>query len=171
MLMAAVAVALGAAGWWSAHPPQIVAGGYGFESSRDPGQTFWTSLVHSQSDGAEEVVITGLAPRIRKDTSGAGVEYLICVLDTEVLADEGVGGFMFGGRDRDVDHYCSRTRPAIGSTLHLRADPPEEIIVGITPTRHGRIVIADHRIAYTVGWQRGHATINVSTKVRSPQQP
>lgn len=171
MSMAALSAGIGAAGWWSIHPPQILAGGYGFESSRDPGQTVWTSLVHSQTDGAEELFIDGLTPRVQKDTSGAAVEYLICVLDTGVLADEGVGGFMVGGRDRDVDHYCSRTRPAIGSTVHLRADPPEEIIVGITPTQQGRSVIADHRIAYKVGWQRGHTSINVSTNISSPQQP
>jgi hypothetical protein len=170
MSIATLAAAMGATAWWSTHPPQILAGGYGFESSRDPGQTVWTSLIRSQTDGPKEVLIAGLTPRVQKDTSGAGVEYLICVLDTKVLADEGVGGFMFGGRDRDVDHYCTRTRPAIGSTLHLRANPPEEIIVGITPTQQGRSVIADHRIDYTVGWQRGHATINVSTNIMAPQQ-
>jgi hypothetical protein len=168
--LAVVTAAGGAAGWWSTHPSQSFPGGYGMGSSRDPGQTFWTSLVHSRTEGAEEVVITGLVPRVEKDTSGAEVDYLICVLDTEVLADERIGGFMFGGRDRDVDHYCSSTRPAVGSTLHLRADPPEELIVGITPTRPGRSVVADHRIDFRVGWQRGHATIDVSTTIRSPQQ-
>lgn len=169
--MAVIAAAIGAAGWWSTHPAQVVLGGYGMDSSRDPGQTFWTSLIHSRTAGVEEMVITGLTPRVQNDSSGAAVEYLICVLDTEVLADERVGGFMFGGRDRDIDHYCSKTRPAIGSTLHLRADPPEEVLVGITPTKQGRSVIADHQITYKVGWQRGHATIRVSTKIRSPRRP
>lgn len=161
---------VGGAGWWVTHPDQEFPGGYGLGSSRDPGQTFWTSLVHSQTAGADELVITGLTPRVRKDTAAASVEYLVCVLDADVLQTEGTGGFMFGGRDRDVDHYCSSTRPAIGATLHLRADPPEEVIVGITPAQDGRSVIADHRIDYRVGWQRGHDTIHVSTRVVSPQR-
>jgi hypothetical protein len=168
--LALLLAALGAAGWWMTHPDQEFPAGYGMGSSRDPGRTFWTSLVHSQTAGADELVITGLTPRVRNDTTAATVEYLICVLDTDVLEDEGVGGFMFGGRDRDVDHYCSSTRPAVGATLHLRADPPEEVIVGITPAREGRSVIADHQIAYRVGWQRGHDTIHVSTRVASPQR-
>lgn len=170
----ALVVLGGAAGtlvWWATHPAEVFSGGYGMGSSRDPGKTFWTPLAHSRdADVSADVVITGLSPRVRKDTADASVDYLICVLDTDYLAAEGIGAFIMGGEDADLDRYCTSTRPAVGSTFHLGASPPEEVLVGVTPGREGRSVIADHRVDYRIGWQRGHDTINVSTDLRSPRQ-
>ena len=165
--VALLTVAVGAAGWWGTHPGQTFSSAYGMETTRPPGQTSWTSLVHprNEDEATDGLLVTGLTPRVVKDTAESTVEYVICVLDPDVLEDEGVGGFIFGGSDRDIDHYCTSTRPAIGSTLHLGADPLEELLVGITPSRPGRTVVADHEIAYRDGWQRGHATITVAATV------
>lgn len=38
-------------------------------------------------------------------------------------------------------------------------------MVGLTPTAFGRTTIRDHRVDFSQGWQRGHATIHVAIEV------
>jgi hypothetical protein len=165
-LVAAVVAAMSVLWLWR-HPSQGFAGGYGLDGQRQVGHTLWTTLVHSGRPGADEVTITGLEPRVRLDGSRAAVEYVICELDPTVLDKEGVGSFGYGGSDRDLKRYCARTRPAVGATFRLRSEPPEELLVGVTPTRPGRTVITGHRISFRVGWQVGSDDIGVTVKLRA----
>lgn len=164
-LVAVVLVALAATAWFWLHPSQSFPGGYGMKVERKVGQTVWNTLVHTGTPGAEEVTITGLEPEFRRDGAAATVEYLICELDPAVLAEEGVVGFGAGLRSRAVDRYCTSTRPAVGATFRLRSQPPEEVLVGVTPTRPGRTAIARHHMSFDVGWQRGSDEIDVDVVV------
>lgn len=125
----------------------------------------WTTLVHSNQSGAARVRITSLEPVIEVDGAAVTVEYAICELDQEALAADGVSGFGYGVPARDVDRYCARTRPAENAVLHLRSEPREELIVGLTPTRPGRTVITGHQIEFRVGWQRGSDEIDVNVTI------
>lgn len=125
----------------------------------------WTTLVHSNQPGATRVRITGLEPVIDVDGAAVQVEYVICELDEEALAADGVSGFGYGVPARDVERYCARTTPAENAVLHLRSEPREELIVGVSPTRPGRTVITGHQISFRVGWQRGTDEIDVNVTI------
>ena len=164
-LAVAVVVSVGAVAWVWRHPDQSFSGSYGMEVRRPVGHTVWTTLVHSGEPGADKISISSLEPHFETDGAEATVEYVICELDPEVLDRDGVGGFGYGLRDRDVERYCTRTRPAVGATFALRSQPPEELLVGVTPTRDGRTVITGHRMTFGVGWQRGTAELDVELRI------
>lgn len=133
------------------------------ELDRRVGESVWTSLTSPTTPGARLVTIRGIEPHLAVDDAAVEVEYLVCVLDPEVLARD--GSFIMGGVTADVDRYCTSTRPAVGSTLHLRSQPREQLIVGITPTRPGRSVVLGHRLSFGVGWQLGTDELEVETRV------
>lgn len=164
-LAVAVVLPLGAVAWAWRHPDQSFPGGYGMKVQRQVGQPVWTTLVHSGTPGAKPVSITSLEPRFETDGTEAIVKYIICELDPEVLSTDEVGGFGYGLRARDVERYCTRTRPATGASFPLRSQPPQELLVGVTPTRPGRTVILSHRMSFRVGWQRGSEEIDVELQL------
>lgn len=164
-LVVVVALSLGALAWAWRHPDQSFDGGYGMTVRRQVGQPVWTTLVHTGTPGAERVSISSLEPRVATDGTEAVVEYVICELDPRVLDAQGVGGFGYGMHAQDVRRYCLRTRPAEGATLPLRSDPPQEVLLGVTPTRPGRTVISGHRMSFGVGWRRGSAELDVALVV------
>ena len=158
-----VALAAGATAWLWRHPSQSFDGGYGLRLDGQVGESVWTSLTSPTTPGAEQVSIRGLEPHIVVDEAAVEIEYLICVLDPGVLERD--GAFIMGGDSAHVDHYCASTRPAVGSTLRLRSEPREQLIVGITPTRPGRSVIRGHRLSFGVGWQVGADELEVETRI------
>lgn len=170
-LVAVVLLSVGGTAWVWHHPEQSFEGGWGMEVRRQVDQPVWSTLVHSGRPGAERVSITSLEPQFETDGTEAVVEYVICELDPEVLAADGVGAFGYGLRDRDVERYCKRTRPATGASFPLRSQPPQELLFGVTPTRPGRTVITGHRMAFRVGWQRGSEEIDVELQLVGRPRP
>lgn len=159
-------VLMGAFAFWAMRDSsQSFAGSYGMRVDRQVGRPMWTSLVAPGRAGAEKVTITDLEPRFGVDEAKVRVQYLICELDQKQLAAEGVGAFGFGGGEVAVERYCSATRPAVGSEFHLRSNPSEELIVGLTPTRPGRSVVRSFAIEFDDGWRHGRDAIDVRLRI------
>jgi hypothetical protein len=163
-----IAVVGGVLAWDWRHLDQKFPAGYGIGVRRPVGDTVWTSLIPPDHEGVDRVTITDLEPAVRTDGARVEVEYLLCELDEDYLAAQKVGGFGYGGHDPDVDRYCSSTKPALGATFELRADPPQEVIVGITATRPGRTFITGHKIHFEDGWRVGEDEIGVETRLTAP---
>lgn len=159
-------VGVGALAWEWRHPEVSFDDGYGIGSDRRVGETVWTTLADSDELGSSPVTFTSLEPIFENDGAAVTVEYLICELDPVVLEEEGVDGFGYGGRTRDVERYCASTRPARRADLTHRSGTRQELLVGVTPTRPGETLISGHHVAYRVGWQRGSSDIQVEVDVR-----
>lgn len=159
--MLAVVLAAAAAGWVWRHPDRSFAQSYGVEMTHGVGKTIWTPLEHGRYAAPGEIVIESIEPRTISDGAAVVVEYAICDLDPVTLAAEGVSGSGYGGPDGELDRYCTRLVPAEGASMTLGTDPGRELLVGVTPTRRGRTVIASHRIEFREGWQQGSDDIHV----------
>jgi hypothetical protein len=166
-VVAAVVVGLAVIHWQWRHPEPVFDGGYGIAAPRPVGASVWTSLGPFSGDEGSVVEIRGLQPTLGRDEAAVRVEYLVCELDPDRLERLGVGGFGYGMPERAVDRSCVTTRPAIGASIELGADPPHELIVGVTPTRPGRSVVTGHEAAYRVGWQVGREDVAVTVRVRA----
>lgn len=162
----ALVVGVGGLAWSWRHPDVSFESSYGIGSDRRVGETVWTTLADSSEPGSSPVLFTDLEPIFENDGAAVTVEYLICELDPVALEEEGVGGFGYGGRTRDLKRYCASTRPAIGADFTRPSSSRRELLVGITPTRPGDTVISGHHVAYRVGWQRGSSDIHVEVDVR-----
>lgn len=164
-----VLVVAGVVAWDWRHLDQDYEGGYGIKPRVGVGEPIWTSLVHHGRDNSPgEVTITDIEPIIRTDGTEVEVEYLVCDLDQGYLEQEGVGGFAYGARDRDVDRYCVSTTPAKGATFDPSGDSLQELIVGVTATRPGRTVITGHHIEFEQGWRVGDSVIDVEIRLVAP---
>lgn len=161
VVMALAAVGLGSIAWMSRHAGRSFDSGYGLEVRREVGATVWTSVQHGSSASPGDITIDSIEAEIVDDGAAVDVEYVICELDPATLATDGVAGFTYGGRDKDVRRYCERVEPAEGSTMTLGTDPGSELLVGITPSRPGRTVIERHHIEFGEGWQHGQDEIDV----------
>lgn len=168
-MVVAALVAVAALGWAWRHPGVTFHVSYGLKVEREVSETAWTSVIPPGTTGADEVTLTALEPRFASDSAAATVEYLVCDLDPAVLAADGVGSFGFGMPDDEVDRTCASTRPAEGAVLHLQREAHEELIVGITPTRPGRVRILAHDVGFRVGWRRGADRIGVEVVLVPPR--
>ncbi|GHJ60382.1 hypothetical protein NOK12_29000 [Nocardioides sp. OK12] len=92
-----------------------------------------------------------------RDEAAVEVEYAICYLDADALAQEGVGGSGYGLRDVSVERYCSRLVPAEGAYIELGTNPGQELLVSVRPIRSGRSVVKSHHVEFSEGWQLGSA--------------
>lgn len=169
LLAAVLALVIGAGvlSWERSHPDVALDYGYGIGLKRAVGETVWTTLADSQSIGSSAITFTELEPVIERDGAAVDVEYLVCALDEEALAEDGVGSFGYGLRDMAVRRSCTTTSPALGARLVAEPGVRRELLVGITATQPGRTVISGHRAAYDVGWRRGHGDILVETDLRA----
>jgi hypothetical protein len=160
-------VAAGVLAWERSHPDVAFDYGYGIGMKRAVGSTVWTTLADSESLGSSAITFTELDPVFERDGAAVNVEYLVCALDEEALAEDGVGSFGYGLRDQAVRRSCTATSPARGAQLVAEPGVRRELLVGITATQPGRTVISAHRAAYDAGWRRGSSDILVETDLRS----
>jgi hypothetical protein len=160
-LVLAVVLAVAATVWVWRHPDRSFDNNYGVGAKRAVGETMWTPLEDGRTSAPGEILIESIEPRMKSDGAAVVVEYAICDLDPALLAAEKVGGSPIGGRDRDLDRYCTRVVPADGASMRLGTDPGRELLVGVTPTRPGRTVIQSHRIQFKEGWQTGSDDVHV----------
>jgi hypothetical protein len=166
-LVLAVVLVVTATVWVWRHPDRTFDSGYGVGARRAVGKTLWTPLEEGRAAAPGEIYIESIEPRMKSDGAAVVVEYAICDLDPATLAAEGVGASPYGGRDRDLDRYCTRVVPAEGASMRLGTDPGRELLVGVTPTRPGRTVIQSHRIEFREGWQKGSADVHVGVVVNA----
>lgn len=142
-------------------------GSNGMSDERPVGERVWTVLVHGRTAPRGTVTIDRLEPDFASDRAELEVEYAICHLDADALAEDQVGSSGYGVRDADVQRYCSRLTPAEGSSIELGTEPGQELLASFRTTRPGRSVVESHRIEFSEAWQRGTADILVTIDITS----
>lgn len=168
LLVVSVVAVVAAGGAWALRPPSHeFQADYGIGVTRPTGTRIWTVLEHGQDQESAVLHIRSIEPNIPQDGAAAHVEYVVCHLDPEVLAADGVNSVGYGMPDKTVHRACRRLEPVEGADFELGAVPGQELLVGVTTTRPGHTVIRSHRIEFTEGWRRGSADIHAEVDIRA----
>lgn len=163
--LAAVVAATAWLGWWLRHPDDLGWGGYGFGTTRAPGEALWASVSDPALRTADRRVITidEIEPADLRVPPRTRVDYFVCSLDPDELGPR--TSFGTGSGD-DVRRACRELRTARGSTMDLVEDPRQQVLVRIAPTRPGVVRMAGHRVEFREGWQSGVSRVGPELRVR-----
>lgn len=112
--------------WWWRHPSKTFDTAYEAKFEPAVGERIWTSLDLGYRGEAKEITIRDVQPRTKHDQARTRVDYAVCRLDPDTLADMGVVGTGGGNQDHDMERYCTR--------LDLMRDATEPLRLGRVTT-------------------------------------
>lgn len=161
LLLLAVLVLIG---WTWRHPTAFEDyGGWGVGNTDwRAGKTAYVAMTFPSDADSGWVRIHGADPDGLADSTGAQVAYFVCTPEPGPT-----GGAIGFASDSDFPQQCGGLVSATGATLSLAK---QQLIVAITPTRPGVLVLHGIDVHYTDGWQNGTQRVggDVRIRVRNP---
>lgn len=175
-LRAAAAVTVAAAvvgglvwAWeWRTHPDVLPGYGNGYNGTLAPGQTLYVGLTFPDPDEGEEITLEAAVPRVvARNDAGATVATRLCTLDPQELRSSGIGAI--GSVDgEDFLRYCPDPAPVTeGTRLDLAAEPAQQLLLAVTPSRPGVVLVRGVDLTYSHGWRHGTQTIGPRLRVEA----
>ena len=151
-------------GWTWRHPSAFEDyGGWGVGSTDwRVGKTAYVGMTFPDDRASGWVRIHGADPHGLADSTGAEFAYFLCA------PKPGPTGAAIGiVSESDVPRQCGGLVPAADATFSLTK---QQLVVAVTPSREGLVVLHGLDLHYTDGWQNGTQRVggDVRIRVRNP---
>jgi len=156
---------LGATGWVWRHPDafETVPAVVSMSSDSWDGHTLFVGMTHERlATPRETLTLHSVKANIEKNTARATVEFYICEIDPESRF-----GSVGAVDEAEVKKGCSALSPVRESHYEIGAQPRQQLVMAVTATQQGEVVIAGAALTYSRGWQRGTQDIGEHVVLRT----
>jgi hypothetical protein len=160
LLVAAVALAILAgllALFWQWRSPGVFEpGAITYQDRNWPvGEPIFVGVTHEPRDVRGSIEIHGAEPEVVRDSAGVRVDYLLCTINPS-----GNAGSVGAVIESDIDQECSSLTSIQGRAMELNADPRQQVVMSVTPTKPGTVEIEGTELSFSFGWRRGSQFMN-----------
>lgn len=119
------------------------------------GEPIYVGITHEPRDVRGSIEIHGAAPDIVRDSAGVRVDYLLCTINPS-----GNAGSVGAVTASEITQECSSLTSAQGRAMDLNADPRQQVVMSVTPTKPGTVEIEGTELSFSFGWRRGSQFMN-----------
>lgn len=150
---------------WRTHPEVFPGDGNGYGGLLEqPQRTMYFGVTDPYPGKGGSVTLESASPRTVKNTANASFEFYVCTLDVS-----GNGYSAFGAGDpRQFASDCAEPIPVTeGTVLDVGADPPQQLVMGVTVRRPGVVRTLGVDLTYSHGWQHGTQAVGAHLRMRS----
>ena len=153
--------ALSGSAWWWRTSMDVLSAAGGASITLEPrpvGSTVWFDPLQGENPAAT-IELRDASPRVLRAPQGSRVTVMLCQLPAD--------GMGVGTRLEPPREWCDRQSVVPGATWSSDDDGARQaLVVAVTRTQPGEVVIDGIDIRYSAGWRRGseHAGIDMIMK-------
>ena len=150
VVVVALVASLAVVAWQWRHPHAFRdAGGWGVIGHDTVGQHMYVGMSYDRDGEHETATIHHVTADVAVNSSAARIKFYVCRVDPA----QRVGAI--GSLNGSVRRYCLSLVPVHEAKLGLGRHPMDQIIMGLFPTRPGRVTVRNVEVTYSRGWQTG----------------
>ena len=110
----------------------------------------------------EHAAVLSALPQVAVNTARATLTLSVCSIDTT----QRVGAI--GSVAGDLAASCTRVVPADGATMRVTGAAPDQLVLTVTPTRPGKVVVRGVEVAYVYKGALEAQRMGLSVRVTAP---
>ena len=136
--------------WWRIHPEafQPYGGGYTYSSDAWPvGRPLFVGMTYPTRQASGSVTVDDVEAHVVSNTAEAEFEYLVCEVNDD--ADGALGAV------DDLENQCLTTQPLEKASFGPEDTPFRQVVLVVTLTKPGEVLVQGIDITYRHGWQHG----------------
>lgn len=162
------ALILGGLTWawqWRTHPETFPGDGNEMRTTLEgPRRSLYFGVTYPYPGEGEAISIESVSPRTVLNTAEATFGFYVCTLDLD-----GTGYSALGATGpREFARVCPTPVPVIdGTELDVGAEPPQQLVMGVTVHRPGVVRTRGVDLTYSRGWQHGTQAIGGHVRITS----
>jgi hypothetical protein len=162
LVVLATLLGLSTLGWFWRHPTAFH--GYGGwtvgHESWPVGDPLFVGITYPERGAGGSVTIRAASAHLAGDSTGVEIEFFVCTINEAA----GVGAVGAAGLDA-ISRTCSSLRPVSGAEMTLAETAADQLVMAVTLTEPGRVVIRGVDLSYSHGWQRGTQRVGGDVKI------